>query len=118
MEGEPNQGVTKGVQVRWDCRKGVQAWSIPERGSRRMRLELVGSMVMWSPTAFVFFFFQAEDGIRDVAVIGVQTCALPISWTSSSDSFVRDLKSQRLNIASCVEEAAPWNSVTSRLRYR
>src|ERR1041385_2983942 len=28
-----------------------------------------------------FFFFQAEDGIRDVAVTGVQTCALPISWS-------------------------------------
>src|SRR5687768_18605359 len=27
-----------------------------------------------------FFFFQAEDGIRDVAVTGVQTCALPISF--------------------------------------
>src|SRR5216684_7921556 len=27
----------------------------------------------------VLFFFQAEDGIRDVAVTGVQTCALPIS---------------------------------------
>src|SRR6478752_9200323 len=27
---------------------------------------------------FFFFFFQAEDGIRDVAVTGVQTCALPI----------------------------------------
>src|SRR2546429_5963124 len=26
-----------------------------------------------------YFFFQAEDGIRDVAVTGVQTCALPIS---------------------------------------
>src|SRR6266550_5193319 len=25
-----------------------------------------------------YFFFQAEDGIRDVAVTGVQTCALPI----------------------------------------
>src|SRR2546422_1924890 len=29
----------------------------------------------------VLFFFQAEDGIRDVAVTGVQTCALPI-WPS------------------------------------
>src|SRR2546429_8778871 len=32
----------------------------------------------------LFFFFQAEDGIRDVAVTGVQTCALPICevpWT-------------------------------------
>ena len=26
-----------------------------------------------------FFFFQAEDGIRDYKVTGVQTCALPIS---------------------------------------
>src|SRR2546429_9005521 len=26
----------------------------------------------------IVFFFQAEDGIRDVAVTGVQTCALPI----------------------------------------
>ena len=30
---------------------------------------------MW----FFFFFFQAEDGIRDYDVTGVQTCALPIS---------------------------------------
>src|SRR3954449_13636816 len=28
------------------------------------------------------FFFQAEDGIRDESVTGVQTCALPISSTS------------------------------------
>src|SRR5256885_4365363 len=30
-------------------------------------------------TRIVFFFFQAEDGIRDYKVTGVQTCALPIS---------------------------------------
>src|SRR3989449_7029481 len=30
------------------------------------------------PQFIFFFFFQAEDGIRDVAVTGVQTCALPI----------------------------------------
>src|SRR5690606_41012078 len=39
----------------------------------------------------LFFFFQAEDGIRDFHVTGVQTCALPISplsWANrwSSDS--------------------------------
>src|SRR2546422_4818430 len=35
----------------------------------------------------LFFFFQAEDGIRDVAVTGVQTCALPISaWDMPSSS--------------------------------
>src|SRR2546427_11265083 len=30
-----------------------------------------------------FFFFQAEDGIRDLTVTGVQTCALPISVIGS-----------------------------------
>src|SRR5215203_6621047 len=29
---------------------------------------------------FLFFFFQAEDGIRVIGVTGVQTCALPISY--------------------------------------
>src|SRR5690606_40056049 len=33
---------------------------------------------------FVFFFFQAEDGIRDFHVTGVQTCALPIFLTEKS----------------------------------
>src|SRR5260221_9799334 len=51
------------------------------------------------------FFFQAEDGIRDHCVTGVQTCALPISsrrhtrslcdW--SSDVCSSDRKSTRLN---------------------
>src|SRR5438445_207258 len=32
-----------------------------------------------SKKTLIFFFFQAEDGIRDIGVTGVQTCALPIS---------------------------------------
>ena len=47
-------------------------------------------LFMWLLSSFVsdfviflfclfFFFFQAEDGIRDDLVTGVQTCALPIS---------------------------------------
>src|SRR3712207_7611814 len=32
---------------------------------------------------YVSFFFQAEDGIRDIGVTGVQTCALPISSYTS-----------------------------------
>src|SRR2546426_3912465 len=36
-----------------------------------------------------FFFFQAEDGIRDYKVTGVQTCALPISSNLSGASFAR-----------------------------
>src|SRR3989449_7508152 len=46
-----------------------------------------------------FFFFQAEDGIRDVAVTGVQTCALPIllrllsrSVTGSSVGVARAMR--------------------------
>ena len=35
----------------------------------------------------VFFFFQAEDGIRDHCVTGVQTCALPISMPAAGTSF-------------------------------
>src|SRR2546425_6048201 len=34
---------------------------------------------------FFFFFFQAEDGIRDKLVTGVQTCALPISTVNPMD---------------------------------
>src|SRR2546429_1616482 len=37
----------------------------------------------------VCFFFQAEDGIRDVAVTGVQTCALPILWVFGSQLSYR-----------------------------
>src|SRR5207247_5023930 len=39
------------------------------------------SATRWSPEIRVWssFFFQAEDGIRDPLVTGVQTCALPIS---------------------------------------
>src|SRR2546430_9014742 len=36
-----------------------------------------GGSAFWLVPAF--FFFQAEDGIRDLTVTGVQTCALPIS---------------------------------------
>src|SRR5699024_3820635 len=35
--------------------------------------------------ASVSFFFQAEDGIRDRNVTGVQTCALPICWALSEE---------------------------------
>src|SRR2546421_5010092 len=34
---------------------------------------------LYSFVCLFFFFFQAEDGIRDLIVTGVQTCALPIS---------------------------------------
>src|SRR2546425_10050387 len=36
----------------------------------------------------MFFFFQAEDGIRDKLVTGVQTCALPISYPGALYGFL------------------------------
>src|SRR6266404_6793891 len=41
--------------------------------------------------AFVFFF-QAEDGIRDKLVTGVQTCALPISCARERDLHMEGLR--------------------------
>src|SRR5947207_6604187 len=41
---------------------------------------------------FFFFFFQAEDGIRDHCVTGVQTCALPISFPPSLDRVGSDFR--------------------------
>src|SRR5256885_13261538 len=40
-------------------------------------------MVLYNCGMLHFFFFQAEDGIRDYKVTGVQTCALPILYISN-----------------------------------
>src|SRR3982750_3842759 len=42
-----------------------------------------------------FFFLQAEDGIRDLIVTGVQTCALPIPRLNSSHKQKRHTRSDR-----------------------
>src|SRR5256886_3472351 len=43
-----------------------------------MSLEILVALGTLSCSSCLFFFFQAEDGIRDLTVTGVQTCALPI----------------------------------------
>src|SRR2546430_10917457 len=48
--------------------------------------------LMRAGLVYIFFFFQAEDGIRDLTVTGVQTCALPI----------------------CCAETGPWRGTTAR----
>src|SRR2546425_1745500 len=48
----------------------------------------LSSHVCSSELIGIFFFFQAEDGIRDKLVTGVQTCALPISSRTSSRILV------------------------------
>src|SRR2546425_9459740 len=47
----------------------------------------------------LFFFFQAEDGIRDKLVTGVQTCALPISLVANLPSFADDIFCQHASQA-------------------
>src|SRR5690606_40024850 len=77
------------------------------------------------------FFFQAEDGIRDFHVTGVQTCALPISFAGQSTgglphdrqqkkgrrsdygSFQGDRKSRCFPVCPA-SRACPWRSCPSR----
>src|SRR2546421_9362947 len=40
-------------------------------------------LLLYGVDCVFFFFFQAEDGIRDLIVTGVQTCALPISQSGN-----------------------------------
>src|SRR6266436_10321549 len=63
----------------------------------------------------LFFFFQAEDGIRDVAVTGVQTCALPISVRLGSQGRVvaTDIALPMLDIA----RAKPVVAGAARIEY-
>src|SRR2546427_64329 len=57
------------------------------RTGQHMTLALaLSSLLLFGTTravAVIIFFFQAEDGIRDLTVTGVQTCALPISITGT-----------------------------------
>src|SRR5688572_28430782 len=57
------------------------------------------------------FFFQAEDGIRDLTVTGVQTCALPILYAEMSDRVVANLlyrvKDNDLGILARVGQPVP-----------
>src|SRR5207245_4695944 len=63
----------------------------------------------------VCFFFQAEDGIRDATVTGVQTCALPISYlTAQWEPLVKD------KWAAALQQGGVWRdtiaaAVTPRL---
>src|SRR5438034_11698406 len=66
----------------------------------------------------VFFFFQAEDGIRDHCVTGVQTCALPISeaapcsWVTPPTSSIRSRA--RGFTARCAAQSSPPNRSEER----
>src|SRR2546429_1545251 len=59
------------------------------------------------PAASLSFFFQAEDGIRDVAVTGVQTCALPIFSVSGTKARVPPEVAARVRRIKEEEASAP-----------
>src|SRR5438128_12690722 len=68
------------------------------------------------------FFFQAEDGIRDATVTGVQTCALPISTAApwcprpARAAWHRAGRSEERRVGK--ECRSPWASYHSKKNYR
>src|SRR5699024_11847216 len=64
----------------------------------------------------LFFFFQAEDGIRDRNVTGVQTCALPISYRSLASVGHRHESTLSLVGASVRPSCESWPSDESACR--
>ena len=69
----------------------------------------------------VFFFFQAEDGIRDHCVTGVQTCALPIpsivvSLWQVPDAPTADLMAEFYNQLSQGQDKAQIGRASCRER--
>src|SRR5207249_6676512 len=64
----------------------------------------------------VFFFFQAEDGVRDRNVTGVQTCALPISRSAPTEQDAREsrrCRGRRLPARGCTSRGADGDFGTS-----
>src|SRR2546430_7825883 len=71
----------------WAARSSPLGPLANEKNFHKLGNLLLAFTMMWAYLAFgqllvICFFFQAEDGIRDLTVTGVQTCALPI-YTSS-----------------------------------
>src|SRR3712207_9239069 len=56
------------------------------------------------------FFFQAEDGIRDIGVTGVQTCALPISDTEANRLACEEPTSRTVE----VEQFCSWSACRTK----
>src|SRR5690349_21516243 len=61
----------------WIVTSTICGWMVSDSSNKIAVFDVPKS----SPTVYLIlcFFFQAEDGIRDLYVTGVQTCALPIS---------------------------------------
>src|SRR5256886_10945848 len=79
--------------------------NVPSPSANMLILRIVNLGTI-AETVAVLVFFQAEDGIRDLTVTGVQTCALPIlrrrSWSSISSRH----SPERTRKSSC--SSSPW----------
>ena len=73
--------------------------------------------VGWGGGGGVGFFFQAEDGIRDRLVTGVQTCALPILWAGLKEAGLRTSELAKLPMnPSIVEFRQALTSLLKKLK--
>src|SRR2546421_8262037 len=78
-------------------------------------------VLLYSTMFIFFFFFQAEDGIRDLIVTGVQTCALPILVEKPSPSIIASVAPLRMQVQSDLESFVvklpylPLDEVDSRI---
>src|SRR2546430_12186634 len=80
----------------------LSSWVVVRLGGRQFSgevLQRVGETVC--------FFFQAEDGIRDLTVTGVQTCALPIFIFISSGVLFADALEFQAS-AAYAAGSSPW----------
>src|SRR2546430_4847315 len=81
-------------------------------GERRWRWS-AGTTLVLTRGGVYFFFFQAEDGIRDLTVTGVQTCALPIFPFEEEDvvAMVRKVFAGRVQFHDGTDQIAPGITV-------
>src|SRR2546421_1171414 len=63
-----------------------------------------------------FFFFQAEDGIRDLIVTGVQTCALPIfpkDWRAIVEAWLDERKPAAFKPPPKIDHGKVWDTLSA-----
>ena len=79
---------------------------------------LLRLLAVFQAVVFAFeLYFQAEDGIRDTSVTGVQTCALPICFFLQAEDGIRDTSVtgvQTCALPICISGYTYLNTITYR----